>query len=180
MKSQKKLRNKPQLKWAGPIVITLLVLITLGPYLYHLYLIEQDRRVFMGLKEDMKSLQVELNKVDDAWNYDEYCRGYGSDVARNDLKICNIELSMQKKDLSNNDFELYASTIESIGSFNSSGETPTGSLHNSPIISKDYVNIKWSIPCSLRLASSESESDNVSVLFACSSDSKEYVFDRRH
>lgn len=72
--------------------IILLAVTALGLYSCRLYSAEQNRKLLIGLSEDIKTLQTKFNTVQDGWEYDEYCRGVGGKFQKNNSITCTVEI----------------------------------------------------------------------------------------
>ena len=58
----------------------------------------KERRGFMFLREDMKSLQQSFNAIDKGWVYDEGCRGRGGDFDRDVPSSCAVSITNKSVD----------------------------------------------------------------------------------
>lgn len=105
---------------------SLLLILVVGLYQYNHYTVEKNRKLLLGLGEDMKALQVEFNKIHYGWTYDEYCEGVGSTVVRNDRIRCNIFLKNPKDVLSQDNHDKYVKTIEDSRVFETIGIREVG------------------------------------------------------
>lgn len=116
MKQKLKSKNKT-LRYTVLIVFALLITTAVGLYQYNYFAVEKNGKLLMGLREDMKSLQVEFNKVQDGWEYDEYCHGVGGPYDKNDLITCTIEIKNANDIKSQENHDRYIGIIEKSGKF---------------------------------------------------------------
>lgn len=95
LQTLKKTNNKKlTLQILALIILTGVLLLLVYPY-YSRYLDRQDETKFLSLRQDMKDLQKEFNKVDSGWVYSEGCSAPHY-VYNSGTPSCEITIRQQK------------------------------------------------------------------------------------
>jgi len=168
------------LKYTALIIGALLLLSAAGLYQYNYYTVEKNRKLLISLSEDMKALQVEFNKVQDGWSYDEYCRGMGSTLDRNNQIACMVELNNPNDNNSLDNHDKYINIIEG------SKEFETKRLHEVGGFDKEFTISKFlpiGIPrssCSLSSSNSQEDDYQGSSFYCVSTDVGGFYFRNRY
>lgn len=181
MKKHEKSGNKQFLhKRAGLALIILLLTSVLVFYSYNLYSIEKDRRLFVGLREDMKSLQEEFNKVQGGWEYDEGCKGGGGVYDSDIPSLCFINISNNSNGVTpeaKENSEKYQRTIKDSNLFVNISNPSTYDTYNEVIM---QYRISPNIKCVFQYSNSSdlTTPKDSPLTLSCLGDSKGFHFVR--
>lgn len=169
----------------NPVIfaLTLLVVVIIAIFIKASILAKTERDGFSSLKENILSLQAQFESRDKGWKYDEYCIGYGTDVARNNSITCSIDIRNERvPNTSKISFNEYSILVEESGHFTKLGEPEVitsqvkpGSKH---YILKTQYNHYSPATCEL-LTRTDNAAEELGLIFTCSFKASDYFFEQR-
>lgn len=178
-KASKALNSTNPLIIIGLITLVAAIVLLLAILLSSYY----EQRGFSALKSDMIGLQSEFNTIDAGWEYDEYCTGYGSDVARSDSITCFIQLK-NSSIVGNIDskYESYMRLINNSGNYENLLATEYTPSNAKPDLQIQITKIKYKknskCVCEAR-TQAYSENSNRGIMLSCWIEASKFYFERR-
>lgn len=132
------------------------------------------------MRDDVVALKGGFDKVSPNWKYDQYCRGVGSDISRDNRKSCYSVLQNNTDLISTN----YNAYLEHLNSRGFALVRPTEILNSDRTNNKPVRISTFSSPSSKKYSCKfadigYSDLDSTGYYFACSADSNKYYFERR-
>lgn len=101
-------------KYAIILIVCILgAMVIFGLYRWyeHERMLAQEAETYASLRQDMKNLHQEFNKIDPGWVYHEGCQGMGEVYKRNVPGTCSIELEYKNDAVRN--VRVYADIVNS-------------------------------------------------------------------
>lgn len=163
------------------IIVLLVVVIVAALFAIDNYNDNKEREMFMSLRQGMKSMQVDFNPIDEGWVYDEYCRGVGSTVTREDRISCYVTLKNDLLENTDSNYNLYLSKLFQSGfyEYRSTERTPSNA-NPEIIVSVTKVKPTAHDDVSCNFADLEyAKPGSKGYYLSCSSDAQEFYFERR-
>ena len=156
------------------VFVTILVLF----YTYNAVMREQ----ISNYRQEIQNIQTDFNNINTGWTYDEYCTGYGSDITRENIKICYLVLSLDYYP-QNDNFNEYLNLLSTDYNYVLLRpiETVPESIGSDKNIRVSSMTAPFGKKVSCKVAdASYSFGKTEGYYFVCSFEAKEFYFERRN
>ncbi len=158
-------------------LIIIVIIMTITFFLYGNA--TKERRVYMSLRQDMEAIQLEFNKIDANWEYEEGCKGKGGDFDKNVPSTCFISISNKSFDSSRNidtSVASYKSLIDTKDYFTNVSRTDSSTAYSQ--FTTDYGRSD-KIKCSFQYIGADESNDGITLMtLGCMGYAQNFYFSR--